>query len=179
MDKKEITIKNHPSVAELMDHLKSPPIDMENEKYDHSTVFNGHVYAHLCESILSGAKITPIIAQTIAKFHLMHYVKPMSFLIFINRRRRVKDIVNLTTGFRAVISDFTNDIVRMCGENKCNKCILIYNYVYKKGPTAEIYDLNSLYNGLAGNGICLVDAIRYHNSTAENIISKFNKNGYK
>lgn len=179
MDKHNSHTKKVPDSDKIVSCFHSSPHDLKAEEDIFDTVFHCNVFSHICIKTLSKAPITPISVQTIAKQFLIHYNKPMSFLILVNRQMRVKTIEKVSMGYKAKLSEFDSDITRLCTRNKCKKCIVIYNYQYKKGKPDAVFDLDLLFRKLLENNICLVDAVCLLDNGAENIISIYNKSGYE
>lgn len=157
--------------------IKQWNADIEGTKTD--VRIGGAAYATYCVSALSNIRITPEIAEVIAKMYALFQNKMKASIIILNRSYKYKDIRDFARYFRAEFPKFVNSIELLCKDFRSNKCILIYNYTYILSTHRELNDVNILHRELAKKGITLVDAIRVTKGTATRLISPLDDSGYK
>lgn len=138
----------------------------------------GETFARLSVETLKKCPVTPESAALIAKLYLMQFKKPISAVILLKKNMMIKDIVILSKGFRPYISEFIPEIIKACTKNRVKKCIVIYNFEYKKRGLENIFDLSNVHDILKDRDISLVDAVCFHKGTTTNIVHSINPDTY-
>ncbi|MBE6709044.1 MAG: hypothetical protein E7578_07380 [Ruminococcaceae bacterium] len=142
------------------------------------TLFAAEAYSKLCLDSLKSCRITPDIVLFASKLFFALTREETAAVMLINKQKKIKKIDVISRGYKAVLSEFFDDIQYLCKKHNCKGCVVIFNYSYKGSSLKELYDINSLFNYLSSSGITLIDCIKNSNSATGSIILPFTDKGY-
>lgn len=151
----------------------------ENKSYSFESVFCSNAFSRICINILENYRINPESMLLCARFYLSFLNEETAAAIFIDRQQKIKEIRRFARGYKAKISEFTEEIAHMCETYHTKRFVVIFNYDYKGTPFDELYDIDKFYNHMSKNGFKIIDCIKVTNGKASSLILPYNNNGYK
>lgn len=152
--------------------------DIASDVSSFETSFVAETYTRLCLDSLKNCRITPDIVITVANLFFASAREETAAVLLINRRMHIKKIDVIARGYKAKISEFTDDIVFLCKKHNCSGCVVILNYSYKGSELKEIYDINKLYVELSNECITLIDCVKNVYPSTKSVITPYTTKGY-
>ena len=170
------TVDSNGITALLERRINNTGISSDDSSFD--TSFAAEAFTRLCLDSLRNCRITPDISITVSNLFFASVREETAAVLLINKRMRIKKIDIIARGYKARMSEFTDDIVYLCKKHNCNGCIVILNYSYKGSELKEVHDINKLYVDLLNESITLIDCIKNTYPKMKSVITPYTTKGY-
>lgn len=164
-------------INEYMKNSENYPDEMKAPEFFHDELI-ANTYCRMIIRDLQKFKITPAIAAHVARLYFMFRNDYAMSLIIINRKNKIKEIIDIAYSHRAKLDKYIDKIVYVTKCAKATKCIVIINYNHRISSYKELLEMEKLYFELKNHGIVLCDVIKILRGRPTFLLSSFEKSGY-